>query len=82
MKFKSLKEQYVELMTNKISVSVDDLTDNEKAIIEAGFELFSEKLEDIKILNDENKRISVELANLRASNDDTPYHYYDDDDDY
>lgn len=82
MEFKSLKEQYIELMANKISVSVDDLTDNEKVIIEAGFELFSEKMEDIKILNDENKRISIELLNLRSSNDNTPYRHYDDEDDY
>lgn len=76
MKFKSLKEQYVEIMANKISVSLEDLTDNEKTIIEEGFNLFSEKLEDIKILNDENKRISIELANLKAYSDDSDI--YDD----
>ena len=57
MKFKSLKEQYIEMMANKISVSIEDLTENEKNIIEAGYQLFSEKMEDIKILNGENRRI-------------------------
>lgn len=70
MKFKTLKERYFEMMSNKISVSLDDLTDNEKTLIEAGFDLFSEKLEDIKILDDENKRISIELANLKSFNED------------
>jgi hypothetical protein len=70
MKFKTLKEQYFEMMANKISVSLEDLTDNEKTLIEAGFDLFSEKLEDIKIINDENKRISIELANLKSFNED------------
>lgn len=70
MKFKTLKERYFEMMSNKISVSIEDLTDNEKTLIEAGFDLFSEKLEDIKILDDENKRISIELANLKSFNED------------
>jgi hypothetical protein len=70
MKFKSLKEQYTEMMGNKISVSLEDLTDNEKTLIEAGFDLFSEKMEDIKILNDEIRRISIELANLKSFNED------------
>lgn len=78
MKFKSLKEQYTEMMANKISVSLKDLTDNEKILIETGFNLFSEKLEDIKILNDENKRISIELANLKAYRDDSDI--YDEED--
>jgi hypothetical protein len=70
MKFKSIKERYVEMMTNRISVSVEDLTDNEMSIIEYGYTIFSEKLEDIKILEDENRRISVELANIKSYRDD------------
>ena len=70
MKIKTIKERYIEMMSNRISVSVEDLTDNELSIINYGFELFSEKMEDIKILQDENRRISVELSNLKAFNDD------------
>lgn len=66
MNFKTLKEKYLEMMSNKILVSVDDLTKNEKTLIEYGYSLFSEKLEDIKILEDENRRISVELSNLKS----------------
>ena len=73
MKFKTLKEQYTDLMINRVCISKDDLTDSEKEIIEFGYELFSEKLEDIKILNDEIKRISLELANLKAYSDDEDY---------
>jgi hypothetical protein len=46
-------------------------------ILELGFELFQEKLDDMKILQDEIKRISVENANLRAYNDDRDYEYDD-----
>jgi hypothetical protein len=69
-KIKTLKERYVEMMSNRISVSVEDLTDNEVSIIEYSYTIFSEKLEDIKILEDENRRISVELSNLKSYVDD------------
>jgi hypothetical protein len=71
MKFKTLKEKYTEMMANKICVSLEDLSDNEKNLIEAGYEIFKEKLEDIKIIEDENKRISIELANLKSYVDDS-----------
>jgi len=91
IKIKSLKEQFTEMMANKISVSLEDLTDNEKQLIESAYEVFKEKLEDIKILGDENKRISIELANLKAyredsdrerwnRDDDSDVSYHDDDD--
>ena len=82
MEFKTLKEQYIEMMANKISVSVGDLTENEKTIIESGWILFSEKMEDIKILQDENRRISIELVNLRAYKDDLFNNRYTSDDKY
>lgn len=71
----SFKEKYIKLLAAKITVSVDDLTDNEMALIKESFELFSEKLEDIKILNDELKRVTIELANLKAMLDDSDNDY-------
>ena len=71
--FKSLKDQYYDLVTDRIKVPKDDLTENEISIIEFGFELMKEKLEDLKILNDDIKRLSIENANLRAYNDDKDY---------
>lgn len=71
----SLKDKYVKLLAGKITVSVDDLTDNELKLINESFELFSEKLDDIKILHDELKRISIELANLKAMRDDSENDY-------
>ncbi len=73
----SLKDKYVKLLAGRITVSVDDLTDNELKLINESFELFSEKLDDIRILNDELKRISVELANLKAMRDDSENDYDD-----
>lgn len=54
------------MMCNVLSLSEDDLTDNERILIEHGFRLFNEKMEDIQILNDENRRISIELANMKS----------------
>jgi len=73
MEFKTLKEQYLDLVIDRITVSKEDLTEVEEQIINIGYELLSEKLEDIKILTDENKRISIELANLKAYQDDEDY---------
>jgi hypothetical protein len=87
MKFKTLKEKFTEMMANKITVSLDDLSDNEKILIESAYETFKEKLEDIKILEDENRRISIELANLKSYTEDSNNDRWnrtddDDDDDY
>ena len=71
--FKSLKDQYYDLVTGRITVSKEDLTKTEIEIIELGFDLMEEKLEDIKILKDNIKRLSIENANLRAYNDDKDY---------
>ena len=70
---KSLKGQYYDLVTNRILVSKDDLTENEIGIIEFGFELMKDKLDNIKILKDDIKRLSIENANLKAYNDDKDY---------
>ena len=80
MEFKTLKEQYTDLIINRVCISKDDLTDSEKEIIKIGYELFFEKLEDIKILNDELKRVSIELAKVKAYNDDNEYNGDEDED--
>ena len=82
-KFKTLKEQYEELILSKlfpdrkIEFVREELTDNEKIIIEFTYELFQEKLDDMKILKDEITRILVENANLKSFNDNKDYDYDD-----
>lgn len=71
----SLKDKYIKLLSSKITVSVDDLTDNELKLINESFELFDEKLDDIRILNDELKRVNIELINLKAMHDDSENDY-------
>ena len=69
----SLKDKYIKLLSNKITVSIEDLTNNELKLITESFELFKEKLDDIKILNDELKRVNIELINLKSMLDDSDY---------
>lgn len=60
-----LKKEYTKMMADKILVISEDLTDNELVIIESGFTILEEKLEEIKLLKDEIKRLSIELSNLK-----------------
>ena len=71
--FTSLEDQYRKMMADYITVSVDDLSINERTLILKSLELFKDKLRDIKVLDDEIKRLSLELANLKAMNDDSDY---------
>lgn len=57
----------------KLEFLKEELTNNEKTIIEVTYNRFKDKLEDIKILEDEITRISVENANLKSYNDNRDY---------
>ena len=76
-KFKSLKDRYKELILSRVLIDEEDLTDEESSIINFSYELFQEKLDDIKLLNDEIIRLSIELANLKSYNDNNDYDYED-----
>jgi hypothetical protein len=76
-KFKSLKDRYKELILSRVLIDEEDLTDEESSIINFSYELFQEKLDDIKLLNDEIVRLSIELANLKSYNDNNDYDYDD-----
>ena len=78
-KIETLEEQYEKLMCQSITVSKEDLTDNEKNLIEKSYELWKEKLEDLKIANDEVKRLSIELANHKAMHESRERTRYKDD---
>jgi len=72
-KFKSPKEKYTEGVLNYLLIKKEDLTETEKEIIDYSFSVLKERLEDIKLLNDEVVRLSIELANLKSYNDDKDY---------
>ncbi len=57
-------------MCDKLSLSYEDLTENEILLINSGYIIFEEKMDDIKILNEEIRRVSIELANLKSYTED------------
>jgi hypothetical protein len=69
----SLKQQYVKNIADQLSVSVEDLTDTEQKIIDIAFDIFEGRMSDIKALEDEVKRLGLQIANLKASMDDNNY---------
>lgn len=65
-KFLTIREQFTKLLADHITVSVEDLQSTEVALINKAFEMFDDKLTDIKVANDEVKRLTLELSNLKA----------------
>jgi hypothetical protein len=78
----SLEDQYRKIMADHITVSIEDLTSNEMLIVNKGWYMFNDKLQDIKIANDEIKRLTIELANYKAmyQEDTRPSNHVDEDD--
>jgi len=70
---KTPKQKYTEGVLSHLLIKEEDLTETEKEIIEYSFRLLKERLEDIKLLNDEVVRLNIELANLKSYNDDKDY---------
>jgi hypothetical protein len=70
---KTPKQKYTEGLVNYLLIKEEDLTETEKEIIDYSFSVLKERLEDIKLLNDEVVRLSIELANLKSYNDDKDY---------
>lgn len=68
-----LKEQYIKAVADKISICKEDLNETELQIIDACFNIFNDRLEDIKALREDNNRLSIENANLIAFRDDKDY---------
>ena len=75
---KTPKQKYTEGLVNYLLIKEEDLTETEKEIINYSFSVLKERLEDIKLLNDEVVRLSIELANLKSYNDDKDYNYDND----
>lgn len=65
----SLKEEYTRLVADKLTISVDDFTADEKRIIDVGFKLLLEKIEELAELNRYVYRLETEIKNLKAMHD-------------
>ena len=68
-----IEKEYWKHLADKICVCKEDMLPNEITLIKESYILFKEKMDDIKIVQDELKRVSIELANLKAMQDDKEY---------
>lgn len=75
----TLKDEYIKLMCDHIYVIPEDLSINEIKLIDKSYELFMEKMEDLRILGSTARMLSIEVANLNAMRDDSDNFYEDDD---
>jgi hypothetical protein len=66
MLFKTPKDEYTEGILNHLLIKKEDLTQTENQIIDYSFDILKERLEDMKLLNDEIIRLKIELANLKS----------------
>lgn len=69
----SLRDKYIKTIADKVCISVEDLTASEIEIINATFDVFQDRLEDIKTLTEDNKRLTITVANLKSYNDNNDY---------
>lgn len=60
------KEDYTKALADHITVSVEDLSPTEVELINKSYSIFNDRLSDLKSLQDEVKRLSIELANHKA----------------
>lgn len=60
--------QYKEKLADSIGISSEDLSKEEELLIINSFDMFQAKVDEIKVLQDEITRLSIELANQKAMN--------------
>jgi len=73
MEFLTLKQQFTKKLADHITVSVEDLSSTELAIIDKAFDILKDNIDEVKTQIDEVKRLSLELANLKSMQDDNNY---------
>lgn len=68
-----LKKEYIKIVSQRILLKEEDFSHTEKEIVNLGFDMVKEKIDEIRELNDEIIRIKIEISNLKAYADDKDY---------
>jgi hypothetical protein len=68
-----MRPEYMKYVSEKIMIPIEDLSDIEMEIINITFDLFKEKVDDIKMLNDDINKLQNAYLNLKSSLDDNNY---------
>lgn len=64
------REAFTKALADYVSISVEDLNATEMSLISKAYLIVKDCLAEQKALSDEVKRLSIDLANLRAMTDD------------
>lgn len=68
-----LRELYNTTICEKLSIVYEDLTDTEKQIMEESYNILHDRIKDNKELEDQIYRLTIEIKNLKAYNDNKDY---------
>ena len=69
----TLKEQYNQIICDRLSICFDDLSKTELLIIDHSFDIIESKIKENKELNDTIYRLNIEIQNLKSYRDDKDY---------
>jgi len=61
--------EFKKYILDRILVKEEDLSKEEYEIISISYDLWMDKMNEIKVLNDEIKRLSIENTNLKSYRD-------------
>ena len=61
--------EYKKYILDRILIKDEDLSKEESEIINISYDLWMDKMNEIKVLNDEIKRLSIENTNLKSYRD-------------
>jgi hypothetical protein len=62
--------EYKKYILDRTLINEEDLSKDESEIISISYDLWMDKMNEIKDLNDELKRLTIENLNLKSFNDD------------
>ena len=68
-----LKKEYIKIISERVALKEADFSHTEKEIVNLGFDMVKEKIDEIRELNEEIIRLKIEISNLKAYADDKDY---------
>ena len=68
-----LKKEYNKVICDRVGIIYDDLQPVEREIMDISFDIIESKVKEMKELNDEIYRMTIEIRNLKSFQDDKEY---------
>lgn len=68
-----LKKEYNRVICDRVGIIYDDLQPVERQIMDISFDIIESKVKEMKELNDEIYRMTIEIRNLKSFQDDKDY---------